>query len=123
MKCKQAFQAHVEISLGPQDGGENGIVQVPKGKCLVIDYISGEAFMPKGQKALFGVITTGGGTQVRHYLGTHTAGGFGAPDYFWVSTPVHIYADPGSQVTLRADRDIASGNAVFRMSLSGHFQP
>jgi hypothetical protein len=54
MKCKHAFQAHVEISLGPQHGGENGVVQVPGGKCLVIDYISGEAFMPTGQKALFG---------------------------------------------------------------------
>jgi hypothetical protein len=38
--------------------------------------------MPQGQKALFGIITTAGGVQVRHYLGTNAVGAFGSADYF-----------------------------------------
>ena len=106
----------------PNFEGENGFFDVPKGKCLVIEYVSGEAFMPKGQKALFGIITTVGGTQVRHYLGTNATGAFGADDYYWVSGPTRIYAGPGTQVTLRADRDVGAGTAVFRFSLSGHLE-
>ncbi len=120
MSCKGAFQKHVEILVPVNFGGENGSFQVPTGKCLVIDYVSGEAFMPHGQKALFGIITTAGGVQVRHYLGTNAAGAFGGQDYFWVSGPAHIYADPGTNVTLRADRDTATGTATFRFSVSGH---
>jgi hypothetical protein len=122
MTCKHAFQTHVEIVVPPNFAGENGFFDVPKDKCLVIDYISGEAYMPTGQKALFGIITTGGGTQVRHYLGTHALTAFGASDYYWVSGPAHIYADPGTTVTLRADRDAATGSATFRMSVSGHLE-
>ncbi len=120
MSCKDAFQTHLEIVVPVSFGGENGVFKVPPGKCLVIDYVSGEAFMPNGQKALFGIITTAGGVQVRHYLGTNAAAAFGGQDYFWVSGPVHIYADPGTNVTLRADRDIATGTATFRFSVSGH---
>ena len=122
MSCKGAFQKHVEITVPANFGGENGVFQVPKGKCLVIEYISGEAFMPHGQKALFGIITTVGGVQVRHYLGTHAVGAFGGQDYYWVSGPARIYADKGTNVTLRADRDIATGVATFRFSVSGHLE-
>jgi hypothetical protein len=122
MSCATAFQTHVEISVPANFGGENGVFSVPKGKCLVIEYVSGEAFMPHGQKALFGIITTVGGTQVRHYLGANGLGPFGAQDYYWVSGPTSIYASPGTQVTLRADRDVAVGAAVFRFSVSGHLE-
>jgi hypothetical protein len=120
MSCSDAFQKHVEIVVPVSFGGENGVLQVPKGKCLVIDYVSGEAFLPHGQKALFGIITTAGGVQVRHYLGTNAAGAFGGQDHFWVSGPAQIYADPGTNVTLRADRDMVTGTATFRFSVSGH---
>ena len=117
------FQAHVEITLAPGQGGENGWVAVPKGKSLVIDYVSGEAFMPTGQKALFSILVDQGSGAVRHYLGTHAVGAFGPSDYFWVSTPSKFYAKGGTKVDLRADRDIATGTATFRLSLSGHLEP
>jgi hypothetical protein len=122
MSCAQAFQTHVEVNVPANFAGQNGVFAVPKGKCLVIEYVSAEAFMPTGQKALFGIITTVGGTQVRHYLGTHAVTAFGANDYYWVSGPTSIYASPGTQVTLRADRDAATGAAVFRFSISGHLE-
>jgi len=122
MSCKDVFQTHVEITVPANFGGENGTFQVPGDECLVIEYISAEAFMPQGQKALFGIITTAGGVQVRHYLGTNAVGAFGSADYFWVSTPAKIYADPGTTVTLRADRDVATGTSSFRFSVSGRLR-
>jgi hypothetical protein len=122
MTCKQAFQTHIEIVVPPNFAGENGFFDVPKDKCNLIEYVSGEAYMPTGQKALFGIITTAGGTQVRHYLGTNALEQFGANDYYWVSGPAYIYADPGTTVTLRADRDADTDTATFRMSVSGRLE-
>jgi hypothetical protein len=103
--------------------GQNGSVAVPAGKRLVIEYVSGEAFVPTGQKAVFSVITTIGGasTGMRHYLHTDAMGSFGAPDYFRAGQVVRLYADPGTGVMLRADRDAATGDALARMSISGYF--
>jgi hypothetical protein len=116
------FQAKVEITLAPGHGGENGWIPVPAGKTLVIEYVSGEAFMPTGQKALFGVEVDQGSGAMRHYLGAHAAGAFGSADYYWASTPAKFYAKGGTQVNLRADRDLATGSAKFRLALSGYLQ-
>lgn len=122
MTCAHAFQTQVEIVVAETFAGQNGFFEVPNDKCLVIEYISGEAYMPEGQKALFGIITMAGGTEVRHYLGTHALTAFGGNDYYWVSGPARIYAAPGTIVTLRADRDADTGSATFRMSVSGHLE-
>ncbi len=118
----QPFQAAVEIKLPNGFGGENGFVAVPKGKRLVIEYVSGEAFLPTGQKGLFSVIVSlqGQTTGTRHYLASTPMGKFGAPDYFRAGQVVRLYADPGTTVMLRIDRDIATGEGLARMSLSGH---
>jgi len=116
------FQATVNISLAPGHGGENGWVNVPAGKRLVIEFVSGEAFMPTGQKALFGIVVQNASGTVRHYLGTHAVGSFGGQDYFWVSTPAKFYADAATKVDLRADRDLTTGTATFRLSLSGYLE-
>lgn len=120
--CAHAFQAHAEIIVAETFAGQNGFFDVPEHKCLVIEHISGEAYMPTGQKALFGIITTAGGVQVRHYLGTHALEAFGAHDYYWISGPARIYADPSTSVTLRADRDADTDSATFRMSVSGRLE-
>ena len=119
---QQPFQASVEIQLPPGTGGQNGSVTVPKGKRLVIEYVSGEAFLPTGQKCLFSVITSlkGQTTGTRHYLESAPYGKFGAPDYFRAAQLVRLYADPGTTVMLRADRDLAGGDGLARMSLSGY---
>ena len=116
------FQAKVEINLASGHGGENGWIAVPARKTLVIEYVSGEAFMPRGQKALFSVEVDQGSGAVRHYLGSQPAGAFGGKDYFWASTPAKFYAKGGTQVNLRADRDLATGTAKFRLALSGYLQ-
>jgi len=120
--AKQPFQAAVEINLPAGTGGQNGFVTVPKGKRLVIEYASGEGFLPAGQKCLFSVITSlaGQATGTRHYLDSDALGKFGAPDYFRAGQVVRLYADSGTTVMLRADRDIAAGDGLVRMSISGH---
>ncbi|MBZ5728289.1 MAG: hypothetical protein LAP87_25300 [Acidobacteriia bacterium] len=120
--ARQPFQAAVEIKLPNGTGGQNGFVVVPKGKRLVIEYASGEAFLPTGQKGLFSVITSLAGqtTGTRHYLDSDALGKFGAPDYFRAGQVVRLYADQGTTVMLRADRDIATGDGLARMSISGH---
>ncbi|MBV8201047.1 MAG: hypothetical protein JOZ15_10540 [Acidobacteria bacterium] len=121
MSATNPFQATVEIKLPNGTGGENGFVNVPNGKRLVIEYVSGEAFLPKGQKALFSVITSlqGEATGISHYLDSDAIGHFGAPDYFRAGQVVRLYADPGTIVMLRADRDLATGEGLARMSISG----
>jgi hypothetical protein len=120
--ARQPFQAAVQIDMPAGTGGQNGFVTVPTGKRLVMEYASGEAFMPTGQKCLFSVITTIGGasTGTRHYLESNAVGKFGAPDYFQAGQVVRLYADPGTTVMLRADRDIAAGDATARLSISGY---
>src|SRR5204862_41682 len=63
-------------------GIDNGVL--PAGKRLVIEYASGEAFAPTGQKCLFSVLTSLAGQPVstRHYLESTPLGKFGAQDYF-----------------------------------------
>ena len=120
--ARQPFQAAVEITMPNGTEGQNGFVTVPAKKHLVIEYASGEAFVPTGQKALFSVITTIGGapTGTRHYLDTDAMGKFGAPDYFRAGQVVRLYADPGTTVMLRAERDFATGDALARISISGY---
>jgi hypothetical protein len=116
------FQTHVEVTLGVGTEGQNGAFQVPKDKRLVIEYISGEGFVPAPQHIIFGLICTASGNQVRHYLGSNTVGSFGGQSYFWNSGMVKFYADPGTIVTLRVDRDHPENTAIVRMSLSGYLE-
>ena len=115
------FQTSVTLSLPNGTGGQNAAFQVPAGKRLVIEYVSGDAFMPTGQKCLFSIFTSlaGQATGTQHVLETVALGKFGATDQFRTAQVVRLFADPGTTVMLRADRDLATGTATARMSLSG----
>ncbi len=119
---KQPFQANVSISLPSGTEGQNGFVTVPAGKRLVIEYVSGQAFLPSGQKALFSAIVSlqGQNTGTWHYLESTAVGPFGGQDCFQCGRPVKLYADAGTTVMLRTDRDSPTGSGQSRMTLSGH---
>ena len=121
MSATQPFQTTVEIKLPSGTEGQNGSFHVPKGKRLVLDFASGEAFLPAGQKAVFSVITSLAGqpTGISHYLASTTLGTFGAAEYFGAGQIVRLYADPGTVVMLRVDRDAPTGDGLARMSVSG----
>jgi hypothetical protein len=120
---KHPFQASLQVSLPPGTEGQNGFVNVPAGKRLVIEYVSGQAFLPTGQKALFSVIVSLQGQNIGtwHYLESSAIGAFGSQDCFQCGRMVRLYADPGTTVMLRTDRDSPAGTGLSRMSLSGHF--
>lgn len=119
---RHPFQASVEISLPAGTEGQNGFVTVPAGKRLVIQYVSGQAFLPSGQKALFSVIVSLQGQKVgtTHYLESTVVGPFGSQDCFQCGRMVQLYADAGNTVMLRTDRNSPAGAGLSRMSLSGH---
>ncbi len=119
---KYPFQASVQVSLPAGTEGQNGFVTVPAGKRLVIEYVSGQAFLPSGQKALFSVIVSlqGQSTGTWHYLESTVVGPFGSQDCFQCGRMVKLYADAGNTVMLRTDRDSPTGAGLSRMTLSGH---
>ena len=55
-----------------------------------------------------------------HYLESTAVGAFGGQDCFQCGRPVRLYADGGTTVMLRADRDAPSGTGISRTTLSGH---
>ena len=117
----QPFQAHVEISLPAGTGGQNGFVSVPAGKRLLIEWVSGESFLPTGQKCLFSITTSLAGepSGKRHYLNSTQMGPFGSQDLARTGQVVALAADGGTSVMLRADRNTATGQGLARMSLAG----
>ena len=119
---KYPFQASVQVSLPAGTEGQNGFVTLPAGKRLVIEYVSGQAFLPSGQKALFsGIVSLRGRSTGRwHYLESSTTGRFGSQDCFRYGRMVKLYADAGVTVMLRTDRDSPAGAGLLRMTLSGH---
>ena len=118
----QPFQERVEFTLEPGVGAWAGFVAVPAGKRLVIEYISGQAFLPIGQKATFSVLLSlqGQATDTWHFLESSSVGTIGGEDCFQCGRPVRLYADAETSVTLRTDRDVAVGTGISRMTLSGY---
>ena len=118
---KHPFQVSVNFSLDAGMTIQNGIVIVPAGKRLVIEYISSQAFLPGGQKALFSFFCRAQDDGTWHHLPATASGRFGSQDCFECGHLVRLYADPGTGVALRTQRDSGVGTGTSTMSLSGHF--
>ena len=112
--------------MPPRTEGLNLSFTVPAGKTLVIEYVSGNCFVPAGQARVLSLITqvNGATTGTQFNLPTAGVGAFGGGNVLWrVGQQVLLYADGGKTVTLRADRNSATGSATpIVMSLSGHLQ-
>jgi hypothetical protein len=118
--ARSPFQKKVRIDLPAGQCCENGFVDVPAGKRLVIEYASALGLGSPGEAFNFEVGTILNGHLAfdeNHLLpvaqqqedGTSVAG-----------QVVRIYADPGpSRVMLRASRS-GAGAAVAFMTVSGH---
>jgi hypothetical protein len=118
---KFPFQAGVTISIDTGMPIVNGIVAIPTGKRLVLEFISGQVFVPRGQKVLFSVFCRAQDDGVFHYLDSVPVGAFGNQDCFECGQLVRLYADPGTGVALRVERNPSAGSGSGHMSLSGHF--
>ena len=104
---------------------------VPAGKRLVIEYASLDACILPGQSAELSIFTTAGGVFARHAANiAPAAAGPGATNFSCnppsassitaVGQQVRLYADAGTFVAVEADRNSATGTALFFFSISGY---
>jgi hypothetical protein len=120
------FQTSLNGSMPTGTEGLNLSFTVPAGKTLVIEYVSGNCFVPAVRRVFSRSFTevNGATTGAQFNLPTAGVGAFGGGNVLWrVGQRVLLYADGGKTVTLRADRNSATGSATpIVMSLSGHLQ-
>jgi hypothetical protein len=104
--------------------GLNVSFTVPAGKQLVIEYVAGNCFVPAGQTCVFSIFTDLGGVTRQFNIETEGVGAFGGGGVLWrAGESVKLYANSGTTVMLRADRNAPSGTAnITFMSLSGYLQ-
>ncbi len=95
----------------------NSFVNVPSGKRLVIEYVSGRCFLGTLNQQLIVEVgsTLGAGPEARYTLAETRQETLNV-----LGGPVRIYADPGTAVNLYFSRDTGAGDASCRVSLSGH---
>ncbi len=117
---RQAIQLEQDLAI--PDGvftGSNTALVVPGGKRLVIEFASGTALLPAGQKMLAKIQTSLNNHVVPHTLALTSQGNFGS-DVYCVSQQTRIYADPGSTVTFSASRNGNAGDASLSLTISGY---
>jgi hypothetical protein len=120
------FQQSLTGNMGPGTEGVNLFFTVPTGKQLVIEYVAGNCFVPEGQTCVLSIFTQNAGspTAVEYNLVTEGVGPFGSDEDLWrTGQAVKLYADSGTTVMLRADRNAATGHAhITFMTVSGYLQ-
>jgi len=106
------FSKRLDITFG--GGAGNGTFVVPAGKLLVITYVSTNVGVFTGANALCDLATTYAGSEVESHLPLSNNGVILGQQVYSSSSPMTVYADPGSTVTLAfLDSDSAhSGGAI-----------
>ena len=114
------FSQRLDITLS--GGFGSGTFTVPAGVRLVIDYVSADLGVPVGGTVLFDVATTLNGAEVESHLPVFPNGVVLGQQVFSVSSPVRIYADPLSTVTI-AILGPSSGTGGSIVGVYGHLVP
>jgi hypothetical protein len=95
-------------------------ITVPPGKRLVIETVSVRGFLSTGLKADFKLQATTSFANVSYVFPTTSVGNFLSRDRLESTQSVHIYADPGTLVSVSAQKNSSGGSAVAEYSISGH---
>ena len=114
------FSQRLDVTVS--NGFGSGTFTVPAGVRLVIDYISADIGVPVGGNVLFDVATYLNGNEVESHLPVFANGVILGQQVFSVSSPVRIYADPNSTVTI-ALLASGSGSGGSIVGVYGHFVP
>jgi hypothetical protein len=113
-----AFQKSLNGTMTAGIEGLNLAFTVPDGKQFVIEYASGNCSVLPGEVCTLSILIQNGAGTVEYHLQTANAGSLG-----WIAgQQVKLYANSGTTVTLRADRNSQTGEAVASMSVSGYLQ-
>jgi len=115
------FSQRLDIIISGSSG--SGTISVPAGQRLVIDYISADAGLPVGGSILFDVATISGGAEVESHLPMVPQGTILGQAVFALSSPVKIYADAGSIVTIAVLAGGANVSGGLIVGVYGHFIP
>jgi len=117
-----AFQQSLKGTMAAGTEGLNLTFTVPAGKQLVIEYVAGNCFVPSGQACVLSIFTQVGASAIQFNVETNNVGPFGGGNDLWrAGQVVRLYANSGTIVTLRADRNSPTGTAnVTFMSISGY---
>jgi hypothetical protein len=94
---------------------------VPAGKRLVIESVSGAAFLSPGTAVDFGLDVMTNGVYVRHYFPSQSIGVFFSLERFQTSQAVRIYADPGSVIRSVVQKNNITVVGGGDFAISGHF--
>jgi|LGVC01.1.fsa_nt_gb hypothetical protein len=118
---KQPFQWSVmNVDFDPTQLGQSVSFAVPAGKRLVIEYVSGNAFVDIGDAVVFSVSTTVNGVLAHHKLvltPVGPSGGFAKG--YTASQSLILYADSETDVTIYVGNTLG-GRATMHASISGY---
>jgi hypothetical protein len=104
------------VNFYPASGGS--FTNVPSGKRLVIEMVSGRVELSKGSiPEGYEISVTLGSAQVPHDFVPRFVGTIGATDIYTVSEQTHLYADPGTTVQYFSETNATTVNlAVTEIS-------
>ena len=79
------FETSLNASMAPGTEGLNLSFTVPAGKTLVIEYVSGNCFVPAGQTCVLSLLTevNGATTGTQFNVQTDNVGAFGGGNVLW----------------------------------------
>jgi hypothetical protein len=103
--------------------GDHTLNLSPGVQRFIIEQVSINGFTPQGQKIRCVLRSTLNGTEEPHFLPATFLGTFTNQDQFVTSEMVRWYADPGSPLTLRAERNSSVGDAGAFVIITGYTIP
>lgn len=123
--ARQPYQNDEILSTPAGLLGDNATFTVPSDKRLVIEFVSFSANWPAGQyttRFFIGVCNAAGGTCPTSYYVAPSApvAEFGGEVFSVGSSPVRLYADPGTEVTVGVRRNATTGEGLASVSVSGY---
>lgn len=119
------FQASATGAFGIGSVSGSGLIAVPAGKRLFIEYASAFVTLPSGQNLhQISISTTVGGGTVQHYLtrgfnGPHFSG---TDDVFASGQEIRLSADGGTAVVFSLARSSAAASGTLAVTVSGYLE-
>lgn len=123
---KQAVTFHAEVDLSDGSLGEANLnaFAVPAGKRLVLEYVSGGAFLQPGQKPLVQVFTSFVTSGFFNLLTAVPQGNFsavfGRPEAFTITQGLRLYSDGPYSVGIQLTRNESAGLAILQLTFAGY---
>lgn len=121
--AQEPFQKNFRMTFDPGQLGTSATFTVPNGKRLVLEYVSGTFATENGMVVIFSVTTTVGQATADHRVVLDPQGAAGGyPASFTGAQELHVYADPGTAVTLYSGRQQGGGGGGLA-AVSGYLVP